>query len=581
MVPSSSFSSSSKQGAVALTLRLLLVSLAVVAMCIMLFNLSFAYTRLANHHHHYHHNSNHNHLHHNSGPNGGDGTLSWQEGIRNRLPNRHRRHREGLQRDQFQQEEHPPQYQPMHNGAVSEELAGRGEAKKNKINNDCSVISSINDMLRCYRPDLVDRLYRGLKRVPEACRRRLSHSTLRQKETIHGVAVNATTEMEYRIHNWTQLQTCLGFVRNHPTSATKTKTNVIDTIHILGERHSGTKFVQQELQRCFPRSSTFRVHRDLERSKHFFQPLNFNCPGDKSHNLGKPESGSVLQEDYSNHLIIAVFRDPMDWVEAMRLKPYHAPMHMAGFSGPQNDIVPLDWKTFLSQPWTTKTTGTNQKISGTAAATTASSPNDENATIKTCRYGFAPHEIVPCFYNRDSKFIPPNRIRGFEPIYELQRNDLLRESPATTTKLQASSLTHRHLPFDNILDLRAEKIRHLALEIPLLLPNLGGYWPVRYEDLLQSGMQDLVDWISHNLNISSPCHASSVSLHEPSRKQRVATGPQLDLLNKRQSNMPKEQKQWIQSHSYVPMEELLGYFQTVDGKDRIPPSIDKGLPSKK
>ncbi|KAL7567656.1 hypothetical protein ACA910_012087 [Epithemia clementina (nom. ined.)] len=388
----------------------------------------------------------------------------------------------------------------------------------------------------------------------------------------------------YLLHNWTQLQSCLTFVRRQrqqePRQSTtanhedNTKDDTIRTIHILGERHSGTKFVQQELQRCFPRSAQFRVHRDLQRSKHFFQSLEEeNDDNDKA------------AEDYRHSLIIAVFRDPMDWTEAMRLKPYHAPFHMTGFvedyqqqpppppkeKGPAShgDLVvqPLDWKTFVTRPWTMPREA-RYDLALAAANAASDNKNKNNATVSTqCHYGFGANEIIPCWYNPQSNLVPNQRLRGFAPLYEMTRPYLLdptskfRNSRNAPQSFSQSSSPPAP-PFDNILQLRADKIRHLALEIPLLLPNLGGYLPLRYEDLLVSGMQHVVDWVAQSLNVPSQCQLSSSSFAQQQQQSKLKqpTGPQPDFLHHRQAQMPMEQKEWIQSHVFVPMEQLLGYF---------------------
>ena len=70
-----------------------------------------------------------------------------------------------------------------------------------------------------------------------------------------------------------------------------------------------------------------------------------------------------------------------------------------------------------------------------------------------CREGFPFNEVVPCRYDRTS--IPENRVRGYEPIYELRRDGSGR-------------------PFSNILELRSQKIVNMLLQVPLIL-EIGGY----------------------------------------------------------------------------------------------------------
>jgi len=70
-------------------------------------------------------------------------------------------------------------------------------------------------------------------------------------------------------------------------------------VHIVGERHSGTKFLVSELQDCFHRPGVgvkVKVHRDFIRSKHFFQTVNLD-----------DENG---RKGYAKSIVVAIFRDP-------------------------------------------------------------------------------------------------------------------------------------------------------------------------------------------------------------------------------------------------------------------------------
>ena len=459
--PSSNNSTSS---GIAVTMRLLIVSLTVVAICIMTLNLFFAYSRLGLYHRGSHEDNSESYF------------LS-----------------EKAQKQPWGQKMLLPTKKQK------SELDNTRKYDADKANTDsCDKVESVQDMIKCYPPKLVQQLLISSKRLPSTCWGKSSKHDGTEQSTI-------------LLHNWTQIQSCLTFVRANST---------IRHIHILGERHSGTKFVQQELQQCFPRSSERKVHRDLRRSKHFFQPLS-------------------TFEDYSESLIVAVFRDPLDWTEAMRTKPYHAPFHLHAFHDEKKhsnshqqssieSIVPLPWEDFIQRPWTMPRKAIYELV---------------NHTSTGCRYDFSDREIIPCLYNPASKLIPQNRIRGFEPIYEMKRkwNDLDK-----STADQAETLHRTNDPFDTVLDLRSDKIVHMLLELPLLLPNLGGFIAVRYEDLLVDGMSPLTNWISQNVVNGVPCHKP------PAR-------PQPHLLHSRQDSMPKEFKNWIRSHLNRNTERMLGY----------------------
>jgi len=270
-------------------------------------------------------------------------------------------------------------------------------------------------------------------------------------------------------------------------------------IHVIGERNSGTKWLQQELSQCFPRdlSSKIRIrcHRDFLRSKHFFQP---------------PVRGV-----YANNIVIAIVRDPIEWVAAMREKPYHMPYHMAGFDKATKKMlaIPLDWETFVQRAeWTYPQT----------------SPHDLNVLqSKTqnsvaCVQGFSFDQVTPCIF--DNSTIPTSKWRGHMPIYELSR-----DTPGK--------------PFANLLKLRSDKILNFVVEIPLLM-QLGGYWVVRYEDLLRDGTRPLLEQMADMMGIGLP----QVCRPQPPRPERIG-----------HREIPEGFRQWIEEHLVLETEQLLGY----------------------
>jgi hypothetical protein len=94
-------------------------------------------------------------------------------------------------------------------------------------------------------------------------------------------------------------------------------------IHIVGERHTGTSWLQLHLDQCF--GDQVKIYDRLSRHKYWFQ---FDDE----------------LKDYG--LVIATFRNAYDWVNAMRREPLHAPIHY--------DISlnqPMIVTDFLSTPW--------------------------------------------------------------------------------------------------------------------------------------------------------------------------------------------------------------------------------------
>ena len=294
------------------------------------------------------------------------------------------------------------------------------------------------------------------------------------------------------IHDWPTVQRCLtGRYRND---------TAVRHVHIVGERHSGTKFLTNELQACFPRHTrySFRVHRDFVRSKHFFQPL-------------------LWAADLEASWVVVVVRDPVDWLAAMREKPYHSPAHVAGWN--ETSVVPLSWYDFLQRSWTLpnvdawETHGENIP------------PNNQ-----LCQDNFRRHEVVPCSYNASSGQLGDRWTRGFAPVYELQRD-------------------HSGQPFASIVQLRTEKLVNFVLEIPLVMSSsLAGLLIVRYEDVLQNGTRFVLDQLGDLLDVSTAqCRATPP---QPNRGRRV---------------VPADVRAYLRTHLDANVERLVGYDLNENG----------------
>ena len=272
-------------------------------------------------------------------------------------------------------------------------------------------------------------------------------------------------------------------------------------INLIGERNSGTKWIVDEMQNCFPKDKYgFKIERDLYgRNKHFFQLTGRN----------------VLQR---RHVVIAVFRDPVEWVAAMIEKPYHMPYHMNGFDR-QGKPIPIHWKEFVNKTW--------------------SMPNRSKADFKLldemklrphkyfpCRSGLNFHEVMPCRF--DPKTIPDHLVRAHNPVYELKRGS------GKTDEV-----------YKTILELRSDKIVNFLLEVPIL-QDLGGYLAVKFEDLLQNGTRTLLEKVADMLGIEG-------GLPETCRPQ----GPKPEVIGRRK--IPLGLRQWVEDHLVLRTERLLGY----------------------
>ena len=139
-----------------------------------------------------------------------------------------------------------------------------------------------------------------------------------------------------RIETWSDVQKCLNGPRDHKKPADISVKDL--KVHLIGERHSGTKWIVEEMKKCFPRDKYGLVfQRDLNgRNKHFFQ-----------------DAFGVYGNFQRKHVVVAAFREPVEWVAAMIEKPYHMIEHQQGFDEHDNPIL-LAWQEFVNKPWAMK-----------------------------------------------------------------------------------------------------------------------------------------------------------------------------------------------------------------------------------
>lgn len=352
------------------------------------------------------------------------------------------------------------------------------------------------------------------------------------------------------------------------TSYMKSTTSSIREIHILGERHSGTKFITNAIQQCYPKETAslslnefhknmttttvtpnIRVHRDFLRSKHFFQPV---VPG-----------------DFSTSLIVVIVRDPVEWMAAMVEKPYHSPHHMAGFDHVTMAVQPLPWQEFVARPWTASAAAAatlqakTATLHGPAMAAMMTydfislgqqhqdknSSSGDNSDHVRCQGRFSWHEVVPCRLDNVTGAkppwnIPPQKWRGFAPVYEQRRQRIPLSRDGNDLRILLPQ------PYDHLLQLRADKIINWILELPLLM-KLGGFVVVRYEDLLREGNALLLEQIHSIVRGSEDGDGSRL----PSSCK--VTGPQPERLSRRY--IPNDLIKWVNNNIDVATEKLIGY----------------------
>lgn len=236
----------------------------------------------------------------------------------------------------------------------------------------------------------------------------------------------------------------------HEESTTTTQINTIKSINLIGERHSGTKWITSQLDECF--GDRIAVKNRYTRYKHWFQ-----------HN--DESKDDTYYHSPNSSLVVSIIRDPYDWVDSMVKKPYHSPNHFD-----------LDWKTFVTKEWTMgyRYHGDEDLIkSGT----------HHNAT---CMHRFSFNEIIPCS-NKDRNW--NNITRNRKPvgvIYELNHDNRSGQ------------------PYESIIDLRRDKILNF-----LDVANYDGvasFIPIQYEYMVSYGTRELIEQVASITGIEPRCN---------------------------------------------------------------------------
>lgn len=224
----------------------------------------------------------------------------------------------------------------------------------------------------------------------------------------------------------------------------------VDRISIIGERNSGTRWMTKELQRCFP---TVEVKSDLVRWKHWFQE----------------DDG----KEHLTNLVVAQFRDPYYWAEAMRHVPHHAPNHQ-GYVGNSKK----DWLEFMTKEWTL-----GKRPKRDLEMTNKDQPgvcyeHFNYNELESCIEGSADDpEYLKLFDKKTglNKFgypkTDPHDYKASKPMYELRRDGSGK-------------------PFKNIMDMRAAKIKNF-LEIKKY-NWVKDLVVVQYEEMLAKGTESLI-----------------------------------------------------------------------------------------
>jgi hypothetical protein len=372
--------------------------------------------------------------------------------------------------------------------------------------------------------------------------------------------------------------------RNHSGSSIQTYSNSIKRLRLLGERHSGTSFFTKLLRKCFPE---IEVEDGLLNGKHWWQPSpDYAVEAFQKYAKDQGESVTFMQNigidswkkvanspnpksEFQDTLVLVLFRNPYQWMEAMRIAPHHWPNHLIlqpkatpnikqqknsktidaddnvrrrllksntttrkRFLQKNNQIMmkgtreggrnvgpysvhksffnhsKLDWDEFVKQPMCLVDEDTNQKD-------------------RLCQKGYKFRTISPC--TRTISYKPPSlkKIPGsFLKHLPWSVNDVVYE------------LRPDGQPYEHPLQLRAAKIENFLGVVDEW--ELGGFGVLQYEELLLPRLETVIQQISVALKREADCG-------------------ELPTSSKKRYSLPVEFRYWVKEHADWAQESRIGY----------------------
>lgn len=364
----------------------------------------------------------------------------------------------------------------------------------------------------------------------------------------------------------------------------------LTAIRLIGERHSGTTWITAALLKCFP---SVNVHNVVVNQKHWiqhspehvvsmFRKRNLSQNALHVESFGARAGAQFTWRDialadnpkevFNQTFVIAIFRDPYSWMEAMRFKPHHWPYHIKIIdhtddptqqNHPQQpspaytgqDLAFLDFVEMNSTirkyqnesnlhdaPWQQKPKYPKKRmIRATplpwrqfveqAMIMMVNAPEEEpehQVGERMCQKGYDFGTISPCYGTQRFAFngftaIELSKLGGsyHNPVYEHRSNGT---------------------PYAHPLELRSAKIKNV-MELPRNW-NLGGFLPVMYEDLKKNGTQFLLDRIAKEFGLSELVKDCNPTPPNPRKGSH-----ELEL----------EWEQWITQNTDWEMEARVGY----------------------
>jgi len=289
-----------------------------------------------------------------------------------------------------------------------------------------------------------------------------------------------------------------------PSTASEPKAEPIkpvEQIILLGERHGGTNWITDHLTACFQEDVKVSIH--YARVKHWFQE---EVPD------RVPENSAV---------VVAMFRDPYDWVEAMRVEPHHAHDHVDWNSttidynvGWHEQGAPMAWKDFVTKPWAGRRGPADQRIAESNLRTNA-----------TCMDNYRFVDFVPCSAE-DSRGV----VGLGDYKYELMRDGSERA-------------------YSSVVDLRRDKIlNHLSVAG---FRGTRAFLPYRFEDLNTNGTGRLLREVEEATGFKPRCEAVMGKAHRRGLEEVKAVV--------KHGELPSDYVEWMSRYVDWEVERQIGY----------------------
>lgn len=199
---------------------------------------------------------------------------------------------------------------------------------------------------------------------------------------------------------------------------------------VLGERNSGLEALMRKAPACFDggrQNSSVVFRSGYPRPGYWFQFV-------------PPLMASKLEDGIRKNstIVLYVVRHPATWTEAMRLRPLKMPDHYN-----RTADEPLPWRSFVDRPM----------------STTRPPQDASKKPSETCQLKFTYSEVMPCHaVSEDGSILVGNDTAATAADNEVDS--------AAVYELNIDGGGGSSKPFENLLQLRGAKIRHVLDGLP-------------------------------------------------------------------------------------------------------------------